>query len=148
MSASGTKTASLEAQIHDLQGQLEEAQRRESVTRRNIALFAKLDFKAWNKQDWDLFRQLHAEDVRVIMGSMVTSTVDAHVEAMQAMLDSTTSRVMSHDIAFGNGDWTCCLATTCDSNSAGKEIESSICTVARWHNGRIAEKYLFIAPSV
>lgn len=147
MSASGTKTASLEAQIGDLQRQLHEARRRDSVVRRNIALLAKLDFKAWNKQDWDLFRQLHADDVRVIMGSMVTRTVDAHVEALQGMLESTTSRVISHDIVFGDGDWTCCLATTCDATATGQETESSVCTVARWHNGRIAEKYLFLAPS-
>lgn len=147
MSASGTKTASLEARIQDLQRQLDEAQRRESVARRNIALFAKLDFKAWNRQDWDLFRQLHAEDARVIMGSMVTNTVESHVEAMQAMLDSTASRVISHDIVFGDGNWTCCLATTSDSTATDQEIESSVCTIARWHNGRIAEKYLFMAPS-
>ena len=148
MSTSGAKTASLEAQIASLQRELDELQRRESVARRNVALFGKLDFKAWNNRDWNLFRELHTEDVRVVLGSMVTDSLDSHVETMQAMLAATDSKVASHDIVFGSGEWTCCMATTLDSTSTGRVLQSSVCTIARWRDGRIAEEYLFIAPSV
>src|SRR5579864_1977617 len=33
--------------------------------RENLARFEKLDFGAWNKRDWDLFRKLHADKVKV-----------------------------------------------------------------------------------
>jgi hypothetical protein len=148
MSTSGTKTATLEAQIASLQRELDELQRRESIARRNVALFGKLDFKAWNNRDWDLFRKLHTEDVRVVLGSMVTDSLDSHVETMQAMLAATDSKIASHDIVFGSGEWTCCVATALDSTSTGRVLQSSVCTIARWRDGRIAEEYLFIAPSI
>ena len=31
----------------------------------NLALFDRLDFEAWNNRDWDLFRQIHGDDVHV-----------------------------------------------------------------------------------
>jgi hypothetical protein len=148
MSTSGVKTASLEARIRDLELEVDELKRREAVVRKNVALFGKVDFKAWNKRDWELFRRLHTDDVRVTLGSMVTKGADAHTKTMRAMLESSNNRVTSHDVMFGNGDWTCCIATTEDSTSNGRESRSTICTVAKWQDGRIAEEHLFVAPSV
>lgn len=147
MSTSGVKTASLEARIRDLEREVDELKRRESVARRNVALFGQLDFKAWNKRDWDLFERLHADDVKVVLGSMVTTSSQAHTETMRAMLESSDNRIASHDIMFGSGEWTCCVATTADSTSTGQESRSTVCTVAKWRDGHIVEERLFVAPA-
>jgi hypothetical protein len=147
MSTSGVKTASLEAKIRDLEGELNELKRREAVARRNVALFGKLDFKAWNKRDWDLFGRLHSGDVKVVLGSMVTRGSQTHTETMRAMLESSDNCIVSHDIMFGSGEWTCCVATTADSTSTGQESRSTVCTVAKWRDGHIVEEHLFVAPA-
>ena len=50
------------------------------VVDENLAAFDQLDFDAYNKQDWDLFRHLHCSDVVVTNydGSQ-TQGIDAHV---------------------------------------------------------------------
>jgi SnoaL-like domain len=136
---------STEATIERLQRRIEKLKQRQRVARENVARFRKLDFEGWNKKDWKLFGDLHTGNVRVVEGSMVTNGRDAHVQTMQAMLASTDSQIRSHDIVFGSGEWTCCVATAVDRSASGEERDSSICTVARWRDGRIAEEYLFVA---
>jgi hypothetical protein len=145
MSATGVDT-SLEATIERLQRRIDKLKQRQKRVRENVALAEKLDFEALNKRDWDLFRSLHTEDVKVTMGSMVDRGVDAHLQTMQGLLGSTDSRIASHDVAFGGGEWTCCVATASDSTN-GDGRRSAVCSVARWRNGRIAEEYRFIADS-
>jgi hypothetical protein len=112
----------------------------------NVDLYDRLDFEAWNRKDWELFRQLHTDDVKVVSGSSESSGIDAHVEAMRALLEASDSHVDSHDIAFGCGEWTCGIATATNECPNGSE-RTLICTVARWRDGRIAEEYLFTSPA-
>jgi hypothetical protein len=145
MSASGVDT-SLEATVERLQHRIERLKQRQRQARENVARIEKLDFHAVNDRDWDLFRDLHETDVRVVMGSMVTMGIDAHVETMRGLLDSTSTKVASHDVAFGSGEWTCCLSTLTEDEN-GSNHRSTVCAVQRWHNGRIAEEYRLIADS-
>jgi hypothetical protein len=145
MSATGVDT-SLEATVERLQNRIERLKQRQRRARENVARIDKLDFSALNGRDWDLFRELHQPDVRVVMGSMVTTGIDAHVETMESLLSSTNAMVASHKVAFGSGEWTCCLSTvTEDSNGANHR--STVCTIQRWRNGRVAEEYRLIADN-
>jgi hypothetical protein len=85
--------------------------------------------------------------VKVVLGSMVTRGSKRHTETMRAMLESSDNRIVSHDIMFGSGEWTCCVATTTDSTSTGQESHSTVCTVAKWRDNRIVEEHLFVAPA-
>jgi len=112
----------------------------------NVDLYDRLDFEAWNRKDWELFRQLHADDVKVVFGPYESHGIEAHVQAMRALLETSDSHVDSHDIAFGCGEWTCGIATATNEGPDGPE-RVLICTVARWQDGRIAEEHLFTSPA-
>lgn len=145
MSATKVDT-SLEATIERLQRRIDKLKQRQKRVRENVARAEKLDFEGVNERDWDLLRSLHADDVTVTMGSLVDRGIDAHLQTMQGLLASTENRITSHDVVFGGGEWTCCIATASDSAN-GDGRQSTVCTVARWRNGRIAEEYRFIADS-
>ena len=36
-----------------------------AAAKQNLALFDRVDFESWNNRDWDLFSQLHGNDVYV-----------------------------------------------------------------------------------
>lgn len=145
MSASGVDT-SLEATVERLQHRIERLKQRQRQARDNVARVGQLDFTAVNGRDWDLFRELHEPDVRVVMGSMVTTGVDEHLETMRGLLSSTDTQVTSHDVCFGSGEWTCCLSTVTEQLN-GSSRKSTVCVVQRWHNGKVAEEYRLITDS-
>ena len=102
----------------------------------NLALFDQLDFEAWNDRDWDLFRQLHADDVHVEGFGQTTEGIEAHLAWAQAFVAQVPdSKIVAHPIRIGAGDW---IAVTGVSNDG-----STSATIARWENGQIAEEYLF-----
>ena len=102
----------------------------------NLALFDRLDFEAWNNRDWDLFRELHTDDVHVEGFGQVTDGIEAHLAWGQAFIAQVPdSTIVAHPIRIGAGDW---IAVTGVSNDG-----STSATIARWENGQIAEEYLF-----
>ena len=104
--------------------------------RQNLTRFEKLDFEAWNKRDWDLFRELHSERVKVGGFGQETENVDDHVAWAQAFLKKfPDNQIIAHPIRIGAGDWTAVTGIFNDG--------STMATIARWENGQIAEEYLF-----
>ena len=102
----------------------------------NLALFDRLDFEAWNNRDWDLFRQLHADDVHVEGGGQTTDGIEAHLAWAQAVVEQAPdSKVLAHPIRIGAGDWIAVTGLLPDG--------STVATIARWENGQVAEEYLF-----
>ena len=107
-----------------------------ATAEQNLALFDRLDFEAWNNRDWDLFRQLHADDVHVEGFGTTTDGIDAHLAWAQAVVAQVPdSTIVAHPIRIGAGDWTAVTGVTSDGSTSA--------TIARWENGRIAEEYLF-----
>jgi SnoaL-like domain len=107
----------------------------EQVTR-NLELMDRLDFEGWNGRDWDLFSQLHGEEVIVVGFGQATEGNAEHVAWAQAFIEENPdSMIEAHPIRIGAGDWTAVVGTFAGGGS--------MCTVARWENGRIAEEYLF-----
>ena len=66
----------------------------------NLALFERLDFEAWNKRDWELFRQLHGKNVVVGGFGQRTENIDDHIAWAQAFLKhNPENQIDSHPIA-------------------------------------------------
>lgn len=104
---------------------------------RNLETFDRLDFEGWNKRDWDLFSQIHGDEVTVVGFGSATEGVDDHVAWAQAFIEQNPdSTIEAHPIRIGAGDWTAVVGTFPGGGS--------MCTVARWEDGRIAEEYLFL----
>lgn len=103
---------------------------------RNLALFERLDFEAWNKRDWDLFRQLHGKDVIVGGFGQETENIDDHVAWAQDFLrQNPENQIDAHPIRIAAGDWTAVTGLFNDG--------STMATIARWENGQVVEEYLF-----
>lgn len=104
---------------------------------RNLETFDRLDFEGWNNRDWDLFGQIHGDDVTVVGFGAATEGIDEHVAWAQAFIEQNPdSMIEAHPIRIGAGDWTAVVGTFPGGGS--------MCTVARWEDGRIAEEYLFL----
>ena len=54
--------------------------------KQNLALFDKLDFEAWNNRNWDLFRQLHADSVKVGGFGQQTEGIEDHLAWAQGFI--------------------------------------------------------------
>jgi hypothetical protein len=124
--AAGSITASPPA---DCPGQEQVAQ--------NLETFDRLDFEGWNGQNWDLFSEIHADDVIVKGFGTDTQGNDVHVKWAQDFIAANPDsyRILEHPIRIGAGDWTAVTGVLEDG--------STMATFARWENGRIAEEYLF-----
>jgi hypothetical protein len=107
----------------------------EQVTR-NLELMDQLDFEGWNGRDWNLFSQLHGDEVIVAGFGQATEGNAEHVAWAQAFIEENPDSIIdAHPIRIGAGDWTAVVGTFAGGGS--------MCTVARWVDGRIAEEYLF-----
>ena len=132
----------------------------DAVVAANLKRFDQLDFDAYsNRKDMDLFRKLHCPDVKVVLpDGRETVGIDAHVDDINNIFfnGTTDSRITSHPIAFGQGEWTAAkgiIEATFkepmkmpDGTSippTGKAVKMGMVTMARWTNGCIAEEHLF-----
>jgi hypothetical protein len=101
----------------------------------NLATFDRLDFEGWNGRNWELFRQLHTEDVKVVGFGSTTQGIDDHEAWAKAFIkENPDSQIMVHPIRIGAGDWTAVTGVMDDG--------LVMATIARWENGRVAEEYL------
>jgi hypothetical protein len=102
----------------------------------NLASFDRLDFEGWNKRDWDVFSELHADQVKVAGFGTQSEGLEAHVAWAKAFIEQNPeSMIMAHPIRIGAGDWTAVTGLLNDG--------STMATIAHWENGKISEEYLF-----
>src|SRR5690349_18547196 len=65
----------------------------------NLERFQKLDFEGWNGRNWEVFRQLHTEDVKVVGFGSTTEGIDAHTKWAQDFIAANPeSKIMTHSI--------------------------------------------------
>jgi hypothetical protein len=125
----------------------------------NLKRFDSLDFDAYShRKDMDLFKKLHCPDVKVVFpDGRVTNGIEAHVSDIHNLFNGTPdSRITSHPIAFGSGEWTAVTGVLEATFSepmklpdgtaiapTNKKVKMPMVTVARWDKGCIAEEHLF-----
>ena len=130
----------------------------EDVSNKNLARFEDFDFKAFNKQDWDLYREILSPDVVITYpdGRRV-SGIEEDIKGLKNMFVAIPDfRVTGHSVRIGSGDWTAVTGivegtftgtmTAPDGTTippTGKSFKIGMCTVARWKDGRIVEEMLF-----
>ena len=101
----------------------------------------------WYADDVDTFHDFQPEDA-------ITYWLDQSFP-IKWRLDDGHEIAIGNDpykVTFGNGDWTCTLATFIGTTSqpSGTEslkrnVEIEVCRVAKWKNGRVVEEKMFYA---
>lgn len=123
----------------------------------NLELFDKMDYLAYSKKDWELFKELHGEHPKVFMpdGSVVDD-LDTHTDDMIYLATFMPDiKVVDHPIKLAMGDWTAVVGITTGTFTKPMQVEGGIIdptyksmkirmsTFARWENGKIVEEHLF-----
>jgi len=156
-SCSNGNTAELQNKVDELQAIVDANIAERELTKTQLATFDELDLEAYNNRDDKRFAEIHHENCRVIMpdGNVIEETA-THTKDMHFLYNILDSKVTGHPVAFGFGEWTAGISATKGKwvnpitlpdgrkvEPTGKEYTMSVCTLARWENGRIVEEYLF-----
>ena len=108
----------------------------------NLTKFDTLELKSFNNQDWAVLKESHAEDIVVTWpDGHKTTGLEKHIEDLKAMFaKAPDTRITTHPIRFGNasGEWTCVTGVMESKNGS-----VPMCTIAKWKDGVMVEKYLF-----
>lgn len=131
----------------------------EKQVKANLAVFDKLDFEFFSKQDWKGFSTTHTKNVLVHWpDGHTTDTLDKHIEDMKYMFSyAPDTRISEHRIKIGQGEWTAVYGimegtftkpmTLSDGKiiqPTGKKFKIPMATIAHWtKNGPMDEEYLF-----
>lgn len=134
-------------------------QEQQATVQANLDRFDQLDFEAYSKQNWTLFNEIHAPDVKVVWpDGRQTIGIEQHDKDIMAMfVYAPDTKITVHPIKFGSGEWTAAtgimkgtfsqpmpLSNGSSIPPTGKEFNLTMATIARWNeDGRIDEEYLF-----
>ena len=153
-----TTTESFERQITELTDELSRYKAAEKHHNELLDRFDQMDFEAYSKHDWSLFRELHTHDTHVVMpDGRVVAGIDPHTLDMENLVAfMPDARVEAHPIKVAMGDWTAVTGITVGTFTqpmtlpdgtqippTGKSLRLAMATFARWENGKIAEEILF-----
>ena len=124
----------------------------------HIKTFDALDFDVFSNQQWDRFKESHAQNIKVFWpDGHVTEGLDIHLEDMKKLfVHAPDTRIKEHPTKFGSGNYT--LVTGVFEGTftkpmpigngkfiqpTGKAFKMPMATVGIWENGVMKEEHLF-----
>ena len=149
-----------EEKIKLLQEELDKYKADEALQETRFAIFDSLDFDFYSNQKWDMFNHRHAYDIKVYYpdGSITTGLYPQHIDQLTPLFAfAPDTKIKTHPIKFGRGDWTCVVGimegTFSKPMSIGngksipptnKSFKLSMTTIGHWGtDGKMTEEYLF-----
>ncbi|HAH25684.1 MAG TPA: polyketide cyclase [Prolixibacteraceae bacterium] len=146
--------------INSLQAELDKYKADEALQNKRLAVFDTLDFDFYSNQKWDKFNHSHADNIKVYYpdGSITTGLYPQHIDQLTPMFAfAPDTKIKSHPIKFGTGDWTCVVGEMEGTFSkpmaigngktippTNKSFKLSMVTVGHWGaDGKMSEEYLF-----
>ena len=128
------------------------------VTEERLRRFDSLDFNFYNNQQWDSFSVSHAPDIKVYYpdGTVTTGLYPQHIDQLTPLFTfAPDTKITSHPVRFGNGDWTAVVGEMEGTFSKpmnigngkvippnGKKFKLSMSTIGHWKDGKMIEEYL------
>ena len=125
----------------------------------HIRTFDTLDFDVYSNQKWDRLSESHAPDVVVhYPDGHITRGLAAHLaELKPQFVFAPDTRVVSHPIKVGNGDWTAVVGQATGTftrpmqtgpgkfaQPTGKRFNFQMVTIGHWNkDGVLDEEWLF-----
>lgn len=131
----------------------------DQLTEERLRRFDSLDFQFYSNQKWDSFAISHDANIKVYYpdGTTTTGLNPQHIDMLTQMFAfAPDTKIKSHPVKFGSGDWTCVIGEMEGTFSkpmpagngktippTGKKFKLSMCTVGHWKDGKMIEEYLF-----
>jgi len=124
----------------------------------HLKTFDALDFDVFSNQQWDRFKESHAQNIKVFWpDGHVTEGLATHLEDMKKLfVHAPDTRIKEHPIKFGSGNYT--LVTGVFEGTftkpmpigngkfiqpTGKAFKLPMATVGIWKDGVMTEEHLF-----
>jgi hypothetical protein len=124
----------------------------------HLKTFDALDFDVFSNQQWDRFKESHAQNIKVYWpDGHVTEGLATHIEDIKKLfVHAPDTRIKEHPIKFGSGNYT--LVTGVFEGTftkpmpigngkfiqpTGKAFKMPMATVGIWENGLMIEEHLF-----
>jgi len=152
--------SNLQAKVDSLQNELKKFTDEQAVTDLRLAKFDTLDFEYYSNQKWDMFKNNHADNIKCYYpdGSVTTGLYPQHIDQLTPMfVFAPDTKIKTHPIKFGNGEWTCVVGELEGTFSkpmpigngktippTGKHFKLRMATVGHWGaDAKMTEEYLF-----
>jgi len=149
-----------EEKIKSLQAELDKYKADEALAEKRFAIFDTLDYDLYSNQKWDMFNHSHADNIKVYYpdGSITTGLYPQHIDQLKPLFAfAPDTKIKTHPIKFGRGDWTCVVGIMEGTFSkpmdigngksippTNKSFKLSMTTVGHWGaDGKMSEEYLF-----
>lgn len=126
---------------------------------RNLAKFDTLDYDVFSHQQWDRFKESHAQDIVVTWpDGHETRGLDKHIEDLKAMfVYAPDTEIKEHPIRIGNGSWTAVAGVMTGTFSkpmplpdgtsippTGKKFRLPMATIGHWTEAGVMDhEWLF-----
>lgn len=131
----------------------------DQLTQERLRRFDSLDFQFYSNEKWDSLAISHDANIKVYYpdGTTTTGLFPQHIDKLTPMFAfAPDTKITSHPVKFGTGDWTCVIGEMEGTFSkpmpigngktippTGKKFKLSMCTVGHWKDGKMIEEYLF-----
>jgi hypothetical protein len=156
----GCGNSGQEEKIKSLQAELDRYKADEKMQEARFAIFDSLDFDFYSNQKWDQFNHSHADNIKVYYpdGSITEGLYPQHIDQLSPMFAfAPDTKIKTHPIKFGRGDWTCVVGIMEGTFSnpmpigngktippTNKKFKMSMTTIGHWgSDGKMSEEYLF-----
>lgn len=143
----------------NLVAQLQQYQKEEATTNKNLKTFDTLDFDVYTNQKWDRLSESHDKNILVhYPDGSTTRGLDAHIAMLKPMfVFAPDTRIEQHPVRFGAKDWTGVVGYIEGTftqpmpigngkfiQPTGKKFKLGMSTIGHWTNkGVMDEEYLF-----
>ena len=156
--ACGNEKVSSEKKEEAKTGRDQSAMQVDQKTAERLVRFDSLDFQFYSNQKWDSFAISHDANIKVYYpdGTVTTGLYPQHIEMLTPMFAfAPDTRITSHSVKFGSGDWTAVIGVMEGTFSkpmdigngktippTGKKFKLSMSTIGHWKDGKMIEEYL------
>ncbi len=143
----------------DLMQALQAYQSDGQTTDVRLKIFDELDFDVYSHQKWGRLSESHAEDILVhYPDGSTTKGLPDHIKEMDKLFAfAPDTRVVSHPVKFGTGEWTAAISVVEGTftrpmpigggkviQPTGKAFKYKVVTLGRWNAQNVmVEEYLF-----
>jgi len=153
-------SSNLQAKVDSLQNELKKFTDEKAVTELRLAKFDTLDFEYYSNQKWDMFKNNHADNIKVYYpdGTISTGLYPQHIDMISPQfVFAPDTKIKTHPVRFGSGEWTCVIGVMEGTFSkpmpigkgksippTGKHFKLSMATIGHWGaDAKMTEEYLF-----